>query len=75
MFSDKFLKILRVSVLTLVGLMVYIVTAVPVGMFVYTLKSDAGWDVFKHTGFHGYLQCLQHEARKEKLAEKAVNVQ
>ena len=65
MFSEKSLKIARLGALLVVGLVVYVVTAVPVGLFVYTLKTDAGWDVFHRTGFHGYLRCLQSEARKE----------
>ncbi len=37
----------------------YVLTVVPVGLFVYTLKMDAGIDLFQRGGFHAYLQCLE----------------
>ena len=42
----------------------YLVSTVPVGLFLYTLKMDMGIDVFRRTGFHGFVACLQSESRK-----------
>ena len=42
----------------------YIVTAVPIGMFLFTMKMDMGVDIFKRTGFHGYVACLKSEGKK-----------
>ena len=52
--------------LLFVGLVLvfYVVTAVPLGMLVYSVKSELGWNVFKNTGYHGLLACLQQEAAK-----------
>ena len=36
----------------------YLASTVPVGLFLYSLKSDVGLDIFKTGGFHTYMQCL-----------------
>jgi len=36
----------------------YVVTVVPVGLGLYVLKSDMGWDVFKQGGYHKLRSCL-----------------
>ena len=43
-------------------LVIYLVTSVPVGLFLYSLKSNANIDVFSKTGFHSYLYCLKEQA-------------
>jgi len=42
-------------------ILLYLISSVPVGLFLYSMKSDFGIDVFKNTGFHGYLSCLQEQ--------------
>ena len=37
---------------------VYLVSTVPVGLFLYSMKSAIGFDLFKHGGLHAYMQCL-----------------
>lgn len=61
-------------------LALYLVTSVPVGLFLYSLKSNAGINVFSKTGFHSYMHCLQEQAylieiknSQEKKTEKARN--
>jgi hypothetical protein len=39
-------------------LAVYLVSTVPIGLFLYSLKTKAGINVFGSGGFHAYLQCL-----------------
>ena len=53
----KFLIILGCVIL-------YLASTVPIGLFLYTFKMDMGIDVFKRTGFHGFVACLQSESRK-----------
>ena len=48
----------------------YAVTVVPVGMFIYTTKSNHGINIFSKTGYHAYAQCLRNEVRKIKILEK-----
>ncbi len=43
-------------------LVLYLVTSVPVGLFLYSLKSDIGINVFSKTGFHAYMRCLEQQA-------------
>ena len=43
-------------------LALYLATSVPVGLFIYSLKSDAHIDIFSKTGFHSYLYCLKEQA-------------
>ncbi len=54
----------RKLLVVLLVLVIYVVTAVPLGMLVYSVKSELGWNVFRNTGYHGLLACLQQEAAK-----------
>lgn len=63
-------KILKKLAFYLVIFMVYLVSTVPVGLFLYTLKSDQlGINIFSKTGFHAYLQCLQEQAYKIEIQQ------
>jgi hypothetical protein len=37
----------------------YLISTVPVGLFLYSLKTEVGVDIFKHGGYHAYVQCLR----------------
>lgn len=37
----------------------YLVSTVPVGLFLYSLKTEIGLDIFRPGGFHPYIQCLR----------------
>lgn len=45
-----------------VFLVFYLLTVMPVGLFLYALKMDYNLNVFTHGGFHAYLQCLGEAA-------------
>lgn len=47
----------RIAVYALL-FMVYLVSTVPIGLFLYSLKMKAGFNIFARGGFHAYLQCL-----------------
>jgi hypothetical protein len=36
----------------------YLVSTVPIGLFLYSLKTKAGVDIFGRGGFHAYMRCL-----------------
>lgn len=55
---------MRKFLIVLGCVILYLASTVPVGLFLYTLKMDAGINVFKHTGFHGFVACLKSESRK-----------
>jgi hypothetical protein len=63
-------KILKWIFIIIVGGILYTVTAVPVGLFIYSAKSDAGINIFSKTGYHAYAQCLREQAYKIRLDEK-----
>lgn len=66
-------KILKKLAFYTLLFLVYLVSTVPVGLFLYTLKSDQlGINIFSKTGFHAYLQCLQEQAYKIEIQEKAL---
>ena len=46
---------------------VYVVSAVPLGLFVYTLKKDFGWNVFNKGGIHSYFYCVRHSFKADDL--------
>jgi hypothetical protein len=39
-------------------LVVYLASTVPVGLFIYSLKTKVGLDIFRDGGFHAYMGCL-----------------
>lgn len=53
---------MKKTLIILSFIILYLITSVPVGLFIYSVKSEFGIDVFKRTGFHGYLHCLQEQA-------------
>lgn len=51
--------------LIIIGCIVlYFVSIVPVGLFLYTLKMDLGIDMFSKTGVHSFGVCMYHESQK-----------
>lgn len=63
------LDMLRRLFFGLVLFIVYLVSTVPVGLFLYSLKSDfLGINIFTKTGFHAYMQCLQEQIYKIEMA-------
>ncbi len=42
----------------------YLMTVMPLGLLIYTLKSDLGINVFKKTGYHGFVNCLNEQIEK-----------
>tara|TARA_R110001592_G_scaffold16881_3_gene71423 strand:- start:36260 stop:36517 length:258 start_codon:yes stop_codon:yes gene_type:complete len=65
--------ILKKLILVVVFTIVYLVSSVPVGLFLYSLKSDIGINVFSKTGFHSYVQCLREQAYKIKIENKKMS--
>jgi len=53
---------MKKTMIVLGCIILYLVTSIPVGLFLYSAKSEYGIDVFKRTGFHGYISCLQEQA-------------
>ena len=39
-------------------LALYLASTVPVGLFLYSLKTDSGVNIFSEGGFHAYMRCL-----------------
>jgi hypothetical protein len=37
---------------------IYLISTVPVGLFLYSMKTAVGIDIFKEGGFHTYMRCL-----------------
>jgi len=48
----------------------YLLSTVPVGLFLYSLKTAVGFDLFKQGGVHAYMQCLRSSF---PLADAAVH--
>ena len=51
------------ALLITVGLILYLISTVPVGMALYAIKTEMGWDIFKHGGFHTLASCLREAAQ------------
>jgi uncharacterized protein YqfA (UPF0365 family) len=51
-------KIVRRAALVVVALVLYLASTVPVGLFLYSLKTGAHIDIFYPGGFHRYMECL-----------------
>jgi len=51
------------ALLAIIAFVLYLTSTVPVGMPLYAIKSEMGWDVFKRGGFHTLASCLREAAR------------
>jgi hypothetical protein len=49
---------MRRATFVAVALVLYLASTVPVGLFLYSLKTGAGIDIFRPGGFHRYMECL-----------------
>ncbi len=58
------IRLLKKIVIILILIIVYLISTVPIGLFLYSLKSNNGIDIFNKTGFHSYIHCLNEEAQK-----------
>ena len=58
------MKTLKKAAIIIVLILLYLASTVPVGLFLYSLKSAKGLNVFSETGFHSYMHCLKQEAEK-----------
>lgn len=67
LLRSSILKTLKGFLIFFVILIVYLTTSVPVGLFLYSLKSNAGINVFSKTGFHSYMHCLREETYKVQI--------
>ncbi len=64
------LKFIKWTLIIICGSIFYVVTAVPLAMFAYSVKTNAGINMFSKTGFHAYAQCMREQAYKIQLNEK-----
>lgn len=65
-------KIFKYLLIFFIVSILYVATAVPVGLFIYSWKSKSDIDFFTKTGFHGYLTCIATEARKAKINKNMI---
>ena len=63
------MKTLKKALIIIVLILLYLASTVPVGLFLYSLKSAEGLNVFSKTGFHSYMHCLKQEAEKIGTSE------
>lgn len=58
------------TLIVIVVFIVYLISTIPVGLFLYSLKSEAGLNVFSKTGYHSYMNCLRQELKKTGVMEQ-----
>ena len=51
-------RIARRLVLYSLLFVLYLVSTVPVGLFIYSFKTEVGFDIFRDGGFDSYMRCL-----------------
>ncbi len=49
---------------------IYLLSTIPVGLFLYSLKSEAGLNIFSNTGFHSYIACLKEQIEAIDITEE-----
>jgi hypothetical protein len=63
------LKSLPLPVLIILGVVLYIATAIPLGVLAYTLKNSIGFNVFNRAGIHSFTKCVKQQYENEKFGE------
>ena len=61
-------KLVRRFVLYSLLFVLYLVSTVPVGLFIYSIKTQVGFDIFRDRGFHAYMRCLSTSFPVTKVA-------
>jgi hypothetical protein len=51
-------------------LVVYLASTVPVGLFIYSIKTEVGLDIFREGGFHAYMGCLSRSFPLQSKSER-----
>ena len=51
----------------------YLASTVPVGLFIYSMKNNAGIQIFGDKGFHDYLRCLRSSFPLSKPTQYATS--
>jgi hypothetical protein len=51
-------------------LVVYLASTVPVGLFIYSVKTEVGLDIFRDGGFHAYMGCLSRSFPLHSRSER-----
>ncbi len=60
------MKYVRRILLITLFFAIYLVSTVPVGLFLYSVKTNADLNIFTKTGFHAYKACLQEQIKAIK---------
>jgi|GEM_PF-4026278 len=55
---------LRKMMLFTLFLVLYLISTVPVGLMLYSLKMNLGVNIFEKTGFHAYQTCLEEQIKQ-----------
>ena len=65
----KHLKRLPLPVLILLGIILYIATAIPLGVVVYSFKNSLGLNIFSRSGYHALTTCLKTQYEHERFGQ------
>ena len=65
--DSKYSKQPRLKIWILLFAVFYVVTAIPAGFFVYSIKNSAGIDIFKKGGGHAFARCIEQAFNPKNL--------
>ncbi len=60
------MKFARKFIIIALFFVIYLISTVPIGLFLYSVKSNADINIFTKTGFHAYKTCLQEQVEAIK---------
>ena len=58
------MTLLKKTLIIVALIALYLASTVPVGLFLYSLKSSNDIDIFRNGGWHSYMKCLKEEVEK-----------
>lgn len=66
-------RVSKIFIIILGVVALYVVTAIPLGMLVYTWKTQKGIDVFSSGGLHSFARCIRQEANRARINESILH--
>ncbi len=55
------MRFARRFLIVIIFFALYLISTVPIGLFLYSVKSNSDINIFTKTGFHAYQACLAEQ--------------
>lgn len=69
----EIIKIIRKTLKLFFFLIIYLISTIPVGLLLYSIKTNSNINIFEKTGFHAYQTCLKEQIKLIHVEKTRLN--